>query len=136
MLDSLLAARAQGIQKLRTQYADDSMEETLLLSKLMAYCSREAHSCVEKAAMIGFVKLRILEPDECCSLRGDTLRQVGQQEPLINLAAQFVHGLIEPLGISSTHTFSKFYPIYYLLPHSICGAFGALWCAEVQDWSS
>ena len=24
--------------------------------------SQEAHSCVEKAAMIGFVKLRILEP--------------------------------------------------------------------------
>jgi hypothetical protein len=26
--------------------------------------------------MIGFVKLRILEPDEHCSLRGETLRQV------------------------------------------------------------
>jgi Pyridoxal-dependent decarboxylase conserved domain len=39
-------------------------------------CSKEAHSCVEKAAMIGFVKLRILEPDENCSLRGFTLREV------------------------------------------------------------
>jgi hypothetical protein len=29
----------------------------LVLSQ-MAYCSKEAHSCVEKAAMIGFVKLR------------------------------------------------------------------------------
>ena len=54
---------------------DESVEETTYLSKLMAYCSREAHSCVEKAAMIGFVKLRILEPDEKCSLRGETLRQ-------------------------------------------------------------
>ena len=42
----------------------------------MAYCSKEAHSCVEKAAMIGFVKMRILEPDETCSLRGHILREV------------------------------------------------------------
>ena len=42
----------------------------------MAYCSKEAHSCVEKAAMIGFVKMRILEPDINCSLRGNVLREV------------------------------------------------------------
>ena len=50
----------------------------------MAYCSKEAHSCVEKAAMIGFVKLRILEPDENCSLRGYTLREVCQIFRLCN----------------------------------------------------
>lgn len=80
---------------------DESVEETTYLAKLMAYCSREAHSCVEKAAMIGFVKvkthtlpkkkrgkinitsnfkLRILEPDENCSLRGETLRQAMQED--------------------------------------------------------
>ena len=37
--------------------------------------SREAHSCVEKAAMISFVKLRILEPDHNNELRGDILKQ-------------------------------------------------------------
>lgn len=51
-------------------------DEGVLLSKLMAYCSKEAHSCVEKGAMIAFVKLRILEPDDKFSLRGDTLRKV------------------------------------------------------------
>ncbi len=63
------------IQRLKSKYGDE-VEETELLSKMMAYCSKEAHSCVEKAAMIGFVKLRILEPDENCSLRGETLKQV------------------------------------------------------------
>ena len=43
---------------------------------MMAYCSREAHSCMQKAAMIAFVKLRVLEPDENQSMRGHTLRQV------------------------------------------------------------
>ena len=52
------------------------VEEGHLLSKLMAYCSKEAHSCVEKAAMISFVKLRILEPDENASLRAETLVKV------------------------------------------------------------
>ena len=53
------------IRTLKAKYGDE-YEETALLSKLMAYCSKEAHSCVEKAAMIGFVKLRILEPDQNC----------------------------------------------------------------------
>jgi aromatic-L-amino-acid decarboxylase len=71
---NLLAARAQAIKKLKQQHP--FVEEGVLLSKLMAYCSKEAHSCVEKAAMISFVKLRILEPDEHFSLRGNLLRQV------------------------------------------------------------
>lgn len=70
----MLAARAQAIRKQKQQHP--FVEEGVLLSKLMAYCSKEAHSCVEKAAMICFVKLRILEPDDKCSLRGATLQQV------------------------------------------------------------
>ena len=79
MLDCLLAARAQAIRSLKVKYGDE-FEETALLSKLMAYCSKEAHSCVEKAAMIGFVKLRILEPDQNCSLRGHILRQAIEED--------------------------------------------------------
>lgn len=71
----MLAARAQAIKRLRKLHP--FIEEGVLLSKLMAYCSKESHSCVEKGAMMAFVKLRILEPDENNSLRGATLRQVG-----------------------------------------------------------
>lgn len=70
----MLAARAQALKRLKHQHP--FVEEGVLLSKLMAYCSKEAHSCVEKAAMICFVKLRILEPDERSSLRGKTLMMV------------------------------------------------------------
>ena len=70
----MLAARAQALKRLKSQHP--FVEECQLLSKLMAYCSKEAHSCVEKAAMISFVKLRILEPDENASLRGETLAEV------------------------------------------------------------
>ncbi len=74
MLVALLAARAHAIQKLKKQYPN--RDEGHLLSKLIAYCSRESHSCVEKGAMIAFVKLRILDPDENQSLRGATLKKV------------------------------------------------------------
>lgn len=74
MLVSLLAARAQKIKELKVVHP--FTEDGVLLSKLVAYCSREAHSCVEKAAMIAFTKLRILEADEDLSLRGATLAKV------------------------------------------------------------
>lgn len=73
----MLAARAQAIKRLRKLHP--FIEEGVLLSKLMAYCSKESHSCVEKGAMMAFVKLRILEPDENNSLRGSTLRQVSRE---------------------------------------------------------
>lgn len=72
----MLAARAQAITKLKKMPEYSELDETVLLGKLMAYCSRESHSCAEKNAMICFVKLRILEPDEKSALRGETLRQV------------------------------------------------------------
>lgn len=71
----MLAARAQAIARLKESPAHAHLDETALLGKLMAYCSRESHSCVEKDAMICFVKLRILEPDEKSVMRGEILKQ-------------------------------------------------------------
>lgn len=78
VLVSMLAARANGIKRLKQQFPN--ADEGLLLSKLIAYCSKEAHSCVEKAAMICFVKLRILQPDDNGSLRGDTLKEAMEED--------------------------------------------------------
>lgn len=97
ILDSLLAARAQMIQRLKSKYGDD-VEETTLLSKMMAYCSKEAHSSVEKAAMISFVKLRILEPDENCSLRGDAVRQAMEEDVANGMYPFFVSTTLGTTG--------------------------------------
>ncbi|KAF8782817.1 Tyrosine decarboxylase like protein [Argiope bruennichi] len=51
----LLAARHQAIKAMKKN--DPTAEEGTLMSSLVAYCSSEAHSCVEKAAMICQVKL-------------------------------------------------------------------------------
>lgn len=91
VLVTMLAARAQAIKILKQQHP--FVEEGHLLSKLMAYCSKEAHSCVEKAAMISFVKLRILEPDSKCSLRGDALTKVSRHR-LVDSKHQPFHSFI------------------------------------------
>jgi len=78
VLVSMLAARAQAVRMLNDKDSDKKMNTAPLLGKIMAYCSKQAHSCVEKAANIAFVGLRMLETDENHRLRGETLRAVNK----------------------------------------------------------
>ncbi|KAH8372882.1 hypothetical protein KR009_007058 [Drosophila setifemur] len=96
VLVTMLAARAQALKRLKAQHP--FVEEGHLLSKLMAYCSKEAHSCVEKAAMICFVKLRILEPDENASLRGQTIYEAMEEDELQGLLPFFVSTTLGTTG--------------------------------------
>ena len=75
-----------------------------MLSTLIAYCSKEAHSCVEKAAMIAFTKLRILDPDEKLSLRGATLAQAMEEDRAKGLVPFFVSAT---LGTTSCVSFDN-----------------------------
>lgn len=112
---SMLAARAHTIRQLKKQHP--FVEEGVLLSKMMAYCSKEAHSCVEKAAMMAFVKLRILEPDENQSLRGATLQQVMQEDRAMGLVPFYVE---TTLGTTSCCSFDNLAEI-----GPVCEEFGA-----------
>ncbi|XP_057379069.1 tyrosine decarboxylase-like [Daphnia carinata] len=102
VLVSLLAARAQKIKELKV--LDPFTEDGVLLSKLVAYCSKEAHSCVEKAAMIAFTKLRILEADENLSLRGATLAKAIDEDRALGLVPFFVSAT---LGTTSCVSFDN-----------------------------
>ncbi|XP_036331030.1 aromatic-L-amino-acid decarboxylase isoform X2 [Rhagoletis pomonella] len=99
VLVSMLAARAQALKRLMAQHPFS--EESHLLCKLIAYCSKEAHSCVEKAAMICFVKLRILEPDENASLRGRTLSEAMEEDEKQGLVPFFVSTTLGTTGSCS-----------------------------------
>jgi len=98
ILDALLAARALAIKKLRTVHGED-VEDGVLLSKLVAYCSKEAHSCVEKASMIGFVKIRILEPDSNHQLTGKTLQEAMEADIKKGLYPFFVTAVLGSTGM-------------------------------------
>ena len=51
------------------------MSKNLLLFIIVYTKFFQAHSCVEKAGMIGLVKMRQLDVDENFSLRGHTLER-------------------------------------------------------------
>ena len=57
----------------QTMFPD--IEDAEINSRLVGYCSDQAHSSVEKAGLIGLVKLRYIESDENLCLRGDKLRE-------------------------------------------------------------
>ncbi|XP_059620462.1 tyrosine decarboxylase [Phlebotomus argentipes] len=136
VLVTMIAARAQAIKQLKRQHP--FVEEGHLLTKLMAYCSKEAHSCVEKAAMISFVKLRILEPDSKCSLRGETLSRAMEEDEASGLVPFFVS---TTLGTTGSCAFDNLEEIGSVLQHHpgvwlhVDGAYGgsSFICPELRD---
>jgi histidine decarboxylase len=50
------------------------------MGKLVCYCSDQAHSSVEKSALVALTRIRILPTDEKLSLRGETLRKAIEQD--------------------------------------------------------
>jgi len=78
VLVAMLSARRRAINKFKRHvcYEDDGV----ILNKLVAYSSKLAHSCVEKAAMISLVKMRQLDVDENQALRGETLANAMKED--------------------------------------------------------
>jgi glutamate/tyrosine decarboxylase-like PLP-dependent enzyme len=72
-LVALLAARKEAIRRVQAQFPYLSPAE--INGRLVAYCSDQAHSSVEKACLIGLVKLNLVVSDEKLRLRGNALRQ-------------------------------------------------------------
>lgn len=67
----LLAGRCRAIKKYQEQYPE--VEPVEINVRLVAYCSEQAHSSVEKAGLIGLVKMRYIPTDENLAMRGDKL---------------------------------------------------------------
>ncbi|XP_053621137.1 histidine decarboxylase isoform X2 [Plodia interpunctella] len=72
-LVSLLAARTRALIELAKLNPD--LQSSELLGHLICYCSDQAHSSVEKAGLIGLVRMRYIETDENQSMRGDKLEE-------------------------------------------------------------
>ncbi|KAH9509696.1 hypothetical protein Btru_044269 [Bulinus truncatus] len=70
---TLLAARTEAIQRYKTVKPD--LDDAEINGLLIGYCSDQAHSSVEKAGLIGLVKMRFLFSDDNLSLRGDVLQE-------------------------------------------------------------
>ncbi|XP_030388470.1 histidine decarboxylase [Scaptodrosophila lebanonensis] len=69
----LLAGRTRAIQRFHERHP--GYQDAEINARLVAYCSDQAHSSVEKAALIGLVRMRYIEADEQLAMRGKLLRE-------------------------------------------------------------
>uniref|UniRef100_A0A8R1XLN1 Aromatic-L-amino-acid decarboxylase n=1 Tax=Onchocerca volvulus TaxID=6282 RepID=A0A8R1XLN1_ONCVO len=106
---SLLAARFEVLKELRHRFP--FVDEGLLLSKLVAYCSKESHSSVEKACMIAMVKLKILDTDSKFRLRGETLRLAIEEDRDLGLIPFFVSTTLGTTSCCSFDVLSEIGPV-------------------------
>lgn len=97
VLISLIAARAKIITELKKNVPEDT-HDSVFLPQLIAYTSKNAHSCVEKAAKMAIVKLRILDTDYEGRFRGDTLRRAIEADVADGLTPFFVSATLGTTG--------------------------------------
>ncbi|TDG50172.1 hypothetical protein AWZ03_003388 [Drosophila navojoa] len=95
VLVSLITARARAIKELK---GNTDVHDSVFLPSLIAYASREAHSCVEKATKMALVKLRIIDADEHGRMRVDLLQQTIQNDVNAGLTPFFVVATVGTTG--------------------------------------
>ena len=85
---SLLTARRKFLNKLTN--LNPALSKAALLCSLVAYCTKGAHSRLEKVALISLVNVRILDADKDEALRGELLDRAIQEDKRIGLIPFFV----------------------------------------------
>ncbi|XP_045511440.1 aromatic-L-amino-acid decarboxylase-like [Colias croceus] len=101
-LVALLGAKSKTMQRVKEEHPDWTDVE--ILSKLVGYCNKQAHSSVERAGLLGGVKLRTLSPDSKRSLRGETLREAIKEDMEKGLIPFYV---VATLGTTSSCAFDN-----------------------------
>ena len=54
----------KAVRHYKEKHPDGNLEDGLIMSKLICYGSKQAHSSVERAGLLAGVKMRLLEPDQ------------------------------------------------------------------------
>ncbi|XP_077997083.1 aromatic-L-amino-acid decarboxylase-like [Glandiceps talaboti] len=80
-LVAMLAARAQTIERIKQECGNGKdVDEGAIISRLVAYCSDQAHSSVEKAGIMTMVKVHFVPTDENLCLRGDEFQKAIKED--------------------------------------------------------
>lgn len=87
-LVALLGAKAKALKKVKEEHPD--WDEHKINSKLVGYCSAQAHSSVERAGLLGGIKLRSLPADKNFQLRGETVEAAIKEDLKAGLIPFFV----------------------------------------------
>ncbi|XP_051896137.1 histidine decarboxylase [Pristis pectinata] len=108
-LIAMLAARKAKIAELQSD--DPSADEAVLASRLVAYASDQAHSSVQKGALITLVKLHLLDTDEDFSLRAKTLSQALEADRRRGLVPFFLCATLGTTGVCAFDCLSELGPL-------------------------
>nr|QGW62421.1 dopa decarboxylase transcript variant 43 [Homo sapiens] len=110
-LVALLAARTKVIHRL--QAASPELTQAAIMEKLVAYSSDQAHSSVERAGLIGGVKLKAIPSDGNFAMRASALQEALERDKAAGLIPFFTApctGTVpalevcgEPWSLSSWH---------------------------------
>uniref|UniRef100_T1KA73 Aromatic-L-amino-acid decarboxylase n=1 Tax=Tetranychus urticae TaxID=32264 RepID=T1KA73_TETUR len=127
----MLAARSRAI----TKYSSSSSPKNKSpLNKLVAYCSTQAHSSVEKAALLSAVKIRSLDPDTNLSLRGETLERAIKDDREKGLIPFFVAASLGTTNSCAFDNIIEIGQIYIWLHIDAAYAGSAFICPEYRHY--
>ncbi|XP_035866274.1 aromatic-L-amino-acid decarboxylase isoform X2 [Phyllostomus discolor] len=101
-LMALLAARSRATRRL--QAARPGLTDAAVLEKLVAYFSDQAHSSVERAALIGGVKFKAIPSDDKFTMRASALQEALERDKAAGLIPFFV---VATLGTTSCCSFDR-----------------------------
>uniref|UniRef100_A0A8D1NGM5 Aromatic-L-amino-acid decarboxylase n=1 Tax=Sus scrofa TaxID=9823 RepID=A0A8D1NGM5_PIG len=101
-LVALLAARTKVTRRL--QAASPGLTQGAVLEKLVAYASDQAHSSVERAGLIGGVKLKAIPSDGKFAMRASALQEALERDKAAGLIPFFV---VATLGTTSCCSFDN-----------------------------
>ncbi|XP_076827335.1 aromatic-L-amino-acid decarboxylase [Brachyhypopomus gauderio] len=82
-LVALLAARSRMVKQIQTNNPERSEAE--IISKLVAYSSEQAHSSVERAGLIGGVRMKKIPTDSKFAVRGETFWKTLEEDKAAGL---------------------------------------------------
>ncbi|XP_014212792.1 histidine decarboxylase isoform X1 [Copidosoma floridanum] len=132
----LLAARTRAIRDVQETKPDLLPAE--INSRLVAYCSDQAHSSVEKAGLIGLVRMRYIESDDNLSMRGEKLVEALKYDRNEGLVPFFVCATLGTTGACSFDNLQEIGPICeqngLWLHIDAAYAGSAFVCPEFRGW--
>ncbi|XP_035971119.1 aromatic-L-amino-acid decarboxylase [Halichoerus grypus] len=101
-LVALLAARTKVVRHL--QAASPGLTQGAIMEKLVAYSSDQAHSSVERAGLIGGVKIKAIPSDGKFAMRASALQEALERDKAEGLIPFFV---VATLGTTSCCSFDN-----------------------------
>ena len=106
---ALLAARSRIFKERKVE--DPTLTLGRLLDQLVVYCSDQAHSSVDKAALIVGCRLRKIASDADCIMRGEQVQAAIAEDLAEGLIPFFI---IATLGTTPTVNIEKKITILYV----------------------